>query len=154
WGDSGPSWRGSRRSTDWVEYMGRCPSIDQLEHALADKAGSSTVVRHLGHCAKCRARAGRIQANNSILADLRAGEPARLRSALEPARAPEFVAPAIEGYEIMTEMSRGGQGIVFKARQRATRRTVALKMLIRGPVATQRQRYRFEREIELAAGLR
>ncbi len=60
---------------------------------------------------------------------------------------------SIEGYEILGEIHRGGQGVVYKAVQRATKRTVALKVLLQGPDASANQRYRFEREIDLVASL-
>jgi WD40 repeat protein len=43
---------------------------------------------------------------------------------------------------------------VYKATQKATKRTVALKLLLQGACASPRQRQRFEREIDLVASLR
>lgn len=60
----------------------------------------------------------------------------------------------IAGYDLERELARGGQGIVFEAIQRSTRRHVALKVLREGPFASLSARRRFEREIELVAGLR
>ena len=61
--------------------------------------------------------------------------------------------PAIPGYQIEAELSRGGQGVVYRARQEATRRPVALKVLPAGSAASARERRRFEREVELASRL-
>lgn len=63
-------------------------------------------------------------------------------------------APEAAGYEIEHEINRGAQGAVFKARQIATRRQVALKVLLRGAFASDRQRIRFEREVEMVAALK
>ncbi|MDP7574505.1 MAG: protein kinase, partial [Phycisphaerales bacterium] len=63
-------------------------------------------------------------------------------------------APEAAGYEIEHEIDRGAQGAVFKARQIATRRQVALKVLLRGAFASDRQRIRFEREVEMVAALK
>lgn len=60
----------------------------------------------------------------------------------------------INGYEDFQELRRGGQGVVFLARQTATRRTVAIKVLLDGALATPKARQRFEREVDLVAGLR
>ncbi|MCP4547702.1 MAG: tetratricopeptide repeat protein [bacterium] len=64
-------------------------------------------------------------------------------------------APAnhIEGYDILHEIHRGGQGVVYKAVQLATKRTVALKVLLHGPFASAKQQHRFEREIDLIASI-
>lgn len=61
--------------------------------------------------------------------------------------------PEIRGYEIQHELHRGGQGVVYRAIQRATKRPVALKVLLHGAYASERQRLRFEREVDLAASL-
>ena len=60
----------------------------------------------------------------------------------------------LEGYQIVRELSRGGQGIVYQAIQKATRRKVAIKVLHEGPYAGKVTRRRFEREIELVASLK
>jgi serine/threonine protein kinase len=62
--------------------------------------------------------------------------------------------PSIEGYMLKEEIHRGGQGIVYRALQLGTKRLVALKVLLEGPLAAETVRRRFEREIELAASLR
>jgi WD40 repeat protein/serine/threonine protein kinase len=60
----------------------------------------------------------------------------------------------IRGYQIIRELHRGGQGIVYEALQRSTKRKVAIKILISGRFASPRTRRRFEREIELVAQLK
>jgi serine/threonine protein kinase len=58
-----------------------------------------------------------------------------------------------EGYDIKNQLPLGGQAVVYKATQKATKRTVALKVLLHGPQASARAQYRFEREVDLAASL-
>ena len=59
----------------------------------------------------------------------------------------------IGSYELIEEVSRGGQGVVFRARQPGTQREIALKRLLAGSFATASMRRRFEREVEAAAAL-
>ena len=58
------------------------------------------------------------------------------------------------GYEILNEIHRGGQGVVYRARQRATGRDVALKVIREGDWASPRELARFDREVQILAGLR
>jgi predicted Ser/Thr protein kinase len=58
-----------------------------------------------------------------------------------------------EGYDVQDQLPLGGQAVVYKATQKATKRTVALKVLLQGPHASMRAQYRFEREVDLAASL-
>ncbi|MCK6486680.1 MAG: serine/threonine protein kinase [Phycisphaerae bacterium] len=67
---------------------------------------------------------------------------------------PHVASDAFTGYQIVREVHRGGQGIVYQAIQRATKRKVAIKVLLEGPYASKAARRRFEREIELVAQLR
>jgi serine/threonine protein kinase/WD40 repeat protein len=61
---------------------------------------------------------------------------------------------AIPGYELLREISRGGQGVVYQALQLSTKRKVAIKVLLEGHFASRASRKRFEREIELVASLK
>ncbi|HKX62123.1 MAG TPA: serine/threonine-protein kinase [Verrucomicrobiae bacterium] len=56
-------------------------------------------------------------------------------------------------YELEAEISRGGMGVVFKARQVSVKRAVALKMIRKGPVASRDFVQRFYREAEAVARL-
>lgn len=60
---------------------------------------------------------------------------------------------ALPKYDIIERVDFGGQGAVYRARQKGAERLVALKVLLGGPLATERQRFRFEREIELISRL-
>jgi eukaryotic-like serine/threonine-protein kinase len=60
--------------------------------------------------------------------------------------------PQVPGYEVESELGRGGMGVVYKARHLALKRTVALKMLI-GVYAHQAERVRFRLEAEAVARL-
>jgi serine/threonine-protein kinase len=62
--------------------------------------------------------------------------------------------PQIPGYEIDTVLGRGGMGVVFRARHLRLNRTVALKMMLAGAYAGQREQARFQREAEAVARLR
>jgi predicted Ser/Thr protein kinase len=57
-------------------------------------------------------------------------------------------------YEILSEVARGGMGIIYKARRKGAQKLLALKVLISGVDATQDQVDRFEREGENARKLR
>ncbi|MCG3125441.1 MAG: Serine/threonine-protein kinase PknD [Phycisphaerae bacterium] len=57
-------------------------------------------------------------------------------------------------YEVLREISHGGQGVVLLAIQKATKQQVAIKVPIEGPYASASARRRFEREVELAAQLK
>lgn len=62
--------------------------------------------------------------------------------------------PDIEGYDILEHLPRGGQAVVYKALQKATKRNVAVKVLLQGPHRSPQAQYRFEREVDLAASLK
>lgn len=96
-----------------------------------------------------------------MLGELRSVEAARHRAAHSSEgwgdpRGGRSIAPAqlvIPGYEIGDEIHRGGQGIVYRAIQKSTKRDVAIKVLREGPLTAAGERARFQREIEILATL-
>ncbi len=61
--------------------------------------------------------------------------------------------PSVPGYDFVRGIATGGQGFVFCAVQRSTKRTVAIKVLQDPEQASEEARRRFEREVELVARL-
>ncbi len=147
----------------------QCVSAEMLDrlHAGELPEPEETAVRaHLQTCMQCaRKEAELLHAHERLLHDvrvlhgsglLRAAAPApEISSSAPPPHADRpIIAPNIAGYRIVEEISRGGQGVVYRAIQESTKREVALKVLRDGAFASQSAKLRFQREIELAAGLR
>ena len=108
---------------------------------------SEDVERHVLDCPRCRDLLREIRSENDLLSSALFAE-SRSNGPRDSST------QVVEGYEILNEIHRGGQGVVYKARQVATNRSVAIKMMLQGRLATSRQRHRFTREVELVAGLR
>jgi len=61
---------------------------------------------------------------------------------------------SVGDYELLDEVGRGAQGIVYRAKERKHGRVVAVKRLLAGSFATRAAQSRFAREMEVAATLR
>jgi len=63
--------------------------------------------------------------------------------------------PSVEvpGYNVLKELGRGGQAVVFLALQLSTGRKVAVKITYEGPLADERSQARFNREVRALAAL-
>jgi len=122
-----------------------CPNDDQLEDVAAGSSTAGELIEHAATCAACQARIADIRRDNALIEALRERVAETVVDS-KPVRAP--------GYQMIREVHRGSQGVVFEAIQRSTKRRVALKVIASGRFATTRQRARFEREIEIVASLR
>jgi len=124
--------------------------IEQLAHGSAEGAEIEGWRRHLSECDKCRRQYEEALANEDALRKL------RRQPDSDTHRSEQATGPAIkiEGYEIVREVGRGAQAIVYEAIQKGTKQTVALKILLEAMVTHEARRWRFEREMELAARLK
>lgn len=68
-----------------------------------------------------------------------------------PVRLPK---DAFTGYEMLKEVHRGGQGVVYLAIQASTRRRVAIKVMKEGPFAGPADKARFDREVQILGQLK
>jgi WD40 repeat protein/tRNA A-37 threonylcarbamoyl transferase component Bud32 len=85
----------------------------------------------------------------------RSDAPTRIDSvARQPAPPDAAPWPCVTGYQIESQLGRGGMGVVYKARQTALKRLVALKMILHGDRAEPKELARFRSEAEAVARLR
>jgi serine/threonine protein kinase len=137
------------------------PPADCLDRAAAEQLVADALPEreavplweHASACASCRELIAAVESPDELLRALRQVRTVTTaRESTGPSAAPARPG-TIAGYEIGEELSRGGQGVVFRAFQQATRREVALKVLRGGELASVGMRRRFQREIELASQL-
>jgi serine/threonine protein kinase len=161
--------------------MGVCLTQELLERYTTGECPPDerqVIESHLAECESCRQEAtstrsrigaagkpnsetasGRIAAKHADRTRVLADE-LPTKSLAEPSipgsGPPDFaktLGSMIEGFEIIEEMPRGGQAVVYKAIHTATKTHVAIKVLLPTLLASARARYYFEREAELIASL-
>ena len=143
--------------------------IDSFARGTLDDALTAEVEAHLQPCAACRRKVEQAREDEQLLGklkDLPENAPApsmENASPLDPtvpasrpgvARPPHFSAPppdSFAGYQIIREVHRGGQGVVYQAVQKSTKRKVAIKVMKEGPFASRGDKARFERRSKSSA---
>lgn len=123
----------------------RCLQIAEIERFASGDIADPGWSRHLESCNRCAAKVEEARSEAQFVA--------RVRSMAAPMLGPEG-APRVPGYRVLNVVSSGAQGVVYKAIQESTSRTVAIKAINSRSGESTHHRMRAEREAEIAARLR
>lgn len=121
-----------------------CLSEGAVQRAAQDEMLTLEESRHVAACAWCIERVRAAREDSAFLT--------RARSLVADGLGP-VSSPRLSGYRMIEVLSSGSQGVVYKAIQESTTRTVAIKTHAPGEPFSERQRARAEREAEIAARL-
>src|SRR5262245_12010038 len=124
-----------------------CPSLEDLEQFVAGENPLDSIGAHVAVCERCRREMDRLCENNRLLAEFASASHGM------PIALADRLVDLIPGYELLDEIHRGGQGVVYRAIQKSTRRVVAIKIMHGGPISGARERARFDREVHILAAL-
>jgi serine/threonine-protein kinase len=133
--------------------VGREPDVDAIIAGNPDLADELRSLWAAARVADEFTRPRRDGSGSLSLADIRAAELAERLTIHDRPSTPQVLPRTFGDYDLQEELGRGGMGVVCKAWQKSLRRTVALKMILRGEHATAADLARFQVEATAAGNL-
>ncbi len=137
--------------------MNPCPTDSDLDFHFNNEP-SELIANHVADCRDCRQKLEQKLHDEQLFNDLQKARlqfPIPFNENKSQAKVEAFASELrSKGYEIVAEISRGGQAVVFKATQIATSRFVAVKKLNLNNSSGAEQLLRFEREIDVISRLK
>ena len=138
--------------------MTTCPNTELVKRYTAGDCTAEEcreLEAHLAECETCRRKVESARTNEAnqsafVTKSMSEGSPFPYSSQEVDASLESMIG----GYKILSKLPIGGQAVVYKAFQEATKRIVAVKVLLQRLHTSERAQYRFEREVALAASLR
>ncbi len=128
-----------------------CPAVEDLERFAAGAAAPSirdSIDAHLRSCSSCADRVAQVGSNLSFERRVQGALSERTRHTTPRAM------PALDGFEVVSEIGRGGMGVVYEARQLDPPRSVAIKLLGNAAESGEYAFRLFQREAAALARLR
>jgi serine/threonine protein kinase len=161
--------------------MDDCQNVDLVERYVAGNCSAQerrAVELHAAQCTECQERLRSAQANKTVHERPDSANPhqsnasdftktlpvhpdesgdrpmaERATASFETKIPDKVLGSMFQGYQVVKELPRGGQAIVYQAIHKATKMKVALKVLLPGLHGSARARHNFEQEVLLAASL-